>query len=230
VLEIVKTETIKYNIKEKYEKYVETLKDTISKFQNEWDTLYESYKSLLEDIKHLIINNEKLKSLVIDLEGKIEAHNKTVSSNDGNIKMQIELLTKHSLSKKTIDWNSQREVMNKSASEMLALNNKLKRIEMQNFTSSSLLDLVPKDMEKFVKEIEDEIDIPHNNSNNHNNIIVSKEMINDASKSLNKKFINFETTTNVNVNPNSKKNNNNLLETKSSATDNYNVTNQNIYK
>ena len=57
---------IKTTIKEKYEKYIGTLRETISKFQGEWDILYESYQNLLADIKGLIITNEKLKSMVID--------------------------------------------------------------------------------------------------------------------------------------------------------------------
>lgn len=143
---------IKTTIKEKYEKYIGTLRETIGKFQNEWDTLYESYQNLLADIKHLIINNEKLKSLVLDLEGKIDAHNKQVVSNDSNIKQQIELLTKHSLSKKTIDWLSQKDVMVRTAGEMEALNAKVKRMEMKEYNSSSLLNSVAHDMDSFVNE------------------------------------------------------------------------------
>jgi len=143
---------IKTTVKEKYEKYIGTLRETISKFQSEWDTLYESYQNLLGDIKKLMINNEKLKVLVLELEGKIDNHNKQVISNDTNIKQQIELLTKHSLSKKTIDWLSQKEVMVKTSGEMEALNAKVKRMEMKEYNSSSMLSSVAADMDNFSKE------------------------------------------------------------------------------
>ena len=163
VIEINNTEMIKTTVKEKYEKYIGTLRETISKFQNEWDTLYDSYHSLLGDIKSLIINNEKLKSMVLDLEGKVESHNKQILSNDGNIKQQIELLTKNTLSKKTIDWMSQKEVMVKTSKEMEAINSKVKRMEMTQFNSSSLLNSVNADMDNFVTE--------NNSSNMHSRSI-----------------------------------------------------------
>jgi hypothetical protein len=143
---------IKTTIREKYERYIGTLKDTISKFQLEWDTLYESYHLLLADIKKLIIDNEKLKSLVLDLEEKIDTHNKTTLSSDTTIRQQIELLTRHTLSKKTIDWMSQKEVLVRSAGEMEALNTKVRRLEMKEYNSSSLLNSVAVDMENFVNE------------------------------------------------------------------------------
>ena len=83
------------------------------------------------DIKKLITNNERLKALVEELEGRIESHNQQVINNDTNIKQQIEILTRQSLSKKTIDWNSQKEIMDKTANEMQAINNKVKRLEMK---------------------------------------------------------------------------------------------------
>lgn len=143
---------IKTTIKEKYEKYIGTLRETISKFQGEWDILYESYQNLLADIKGLIITNEKLKSMVLDFEGKIEVHNKQVVSNDVSIKQQIELLTKNSLSKKTIEWLSQKEVISKTVKEMEAINEKVKRMEMKQFNSSSLLSSVAVEMEGYMSE------------------------------------------------------------------------------
>merc|ERR1711957_940618 len=110
------------------------------------------YQNLLGDIKGLIINNEKLKSMVLDLEGKVDDHNKQVLSNDGNIKAQIELLTKNTLSKKTIEWMAQKEIIVKATKEMEALNTKVKRMEMTQFNSSSLMDSVTGDMNSFATE------------------------------------------------------------------------------
>ena len=104
------------------------------------------------DIKKLITNNERLKALVEELEGRIESHNQQVINNDTNIKQQIEILTRQSLSKKTIDWNSQKEIMDKTANEMQAINNKVKRLEMKEFNSSSLLNSVTEDMDQFTME------------------------------------------------------------------------------
>jgi glutathione peroxidase-family protein len=151
VVEINNTEIIRQTIKEKYETYINTLRDTITKFQTEWDTLYESYQNLLGDIKKLIINNERLKALVLELEGRIESHNQQVIGNDISIKQQIEVLTRQSLSKKTIDWNSQKEVINRTGAEMEAINSKVKRMEMKEFSSSSILASVTDDMESFTK-------------------------------------------------------------------------------
>lgn len=104
------------------------------------------------DIKRLIIDNEKLKSLVLDLEEKIDTHNKSVISSDSTIRQQIEVLTRHTLSKKTIDWMSQKDVLVKSAGEMEAINTKLRRFEMKEYNSSSLLNSVAVDMDNFVNE------------------------------------------------------------------------------
>ena len=151
VLEINNIEKIT-TIKEKYESYISTLKITISQFQREWDTLYESYQNLLGDIKDLIVNNEKLKTLVLELEGKIESHNKEVNANDLSIRTQIELLTKHSLSKKTIDWYSQKDVLLKAANDIEALNIKVKSMETKEFNSSLLLSSVSSEIDTVLRE------------------------------------------------------------------------------
>jgi hypothetical protein len=150
--------------------------------------------------------------LVLDLEDKIETHNKTVISSDSNIKQQIELLTRHTLSKKTIDWMSQKNVLVKSAGEMEALNNKVRRLEMKEYNSSSLLNSVAVDMDNFVnegrsvttntstittREIVDHGVIACDNNNNSNLVASSSTTVTTNTNVVNNNtVVTFTTTTN----------------------------------
>ncbi len=87
------------------EKELALLKMTISSCREDWLKLCDSYESLLKDAKEQLSLNESLRNLCLELLNKIDLHNQSVGGNDLAIKQQIELLTKHSLSKKVIDMN-----------------------------------------------------------------------------------------------------------------------------
>lgn len=112
----------------------------INTCKEEFFKLSESYESLLIDIKQQISINEALRKLVIELMNKIEEHNHTIGSLDMQIKQQIEILTRQSLSKKYIDALPSIDVVTKSEREMLALRSKVGRMETEKLHKSQVFE------------------------------------------------------------------------------------------
>ncbi len=120
------------------------LKLTINNCREEFNRLSVSYESLLKDIKEQIDINEKLRGLVGELMLKIESHNLNVGSLDSQIKQQIEVLTRHSLSKKYIDALPNTDILRNSEKNLQILKGKVVKLETdklhksQVFSSSSI--------------------------------------------------------------------------------------------
>jgi len=89
-------------IKER-ETEISTIKITMTSCKEDWFRLSESYESLLIEIKNQISTNELLRNICFELIGKIEMHNNSIGGLDSQIKQQIEILTRSTLSKKFID-------------------------------------------------------------------------------------------------------------------------------
>lgn len=128
-------------IKDKDEE-IATLKMTITSCKDEWNKLSDSYQNLLVDIKNQISINELLRNLVYELTSKIEMHNQQVGGLDALIKQQIEILTRQTLSKKTIDVNNKNntDVIKKASGEADTIRNKVGRIESQKLFKSAVFD------------------------------------------------------------------------------------------
>lgn len=112
----------------------------INTCKEEFFKLSESYESLLIDIKQQISINEALRKLVIELMNKIEEHNHTIGSLDMQIKQQIELLTRQTLSKKYIDALPSIELVTKSEKDLLVLRNKVGRMETEKLHKSQVFE------------------------------------------------------------------------------------------
>jgi hypothetical protein len=94
------------------------------------------------------------RSVILDLEAKIDMHNRTVGGNESNIKQNIELLTRSSLAKKSIEIKSNVDNLLKSSEDMEALKTKVKRIEMNKFNGSKCLGSIAMDLQNIVSSEE----------------------------------------------------------------------------
>lgn len=94
------------------------------------------------------------RQVILELEGKIDLHNRQVGGNENNLKQNIELLTKTSLAKKSIDMKSNLDSLLKGTEDLEALKTKLKRIEMNKFSGSQGLGSITKDLQNIVSSEE----------------------------------------------------------------------------
>lgn len=117
---------------------VQKLKTTVTTCKEEWLRLAESYESLLIDIKNQLSINEHLKNKIAELIRRIENHNQNVSSMDSAVKQQIEILTRHTLTKKAIDLEQDfnKDVL-QSNSNIESIRMKLSKIEAQKLYKSN---------------------------------------------------------------------------------------------
>jgi len=113
------------------------LKLSLTTCRDEWNKLSEAYEGLLVDIKTQISFNDTLRLFIFELQSKIENHNQQVGGLDSIVRQQLEILTKHTLSKKSIEYN-QIEAVRKSQIEVENLRSKLGRIESYKLTKSSV--------------------------------------------------------------------------------------------
>lgn len=122
------------------EQEITKLKNAISTCREEWNKLSESYEVLLQDIKNQISNNEQLRSIIIDLQGKIETHNQTIGGYDNAVRQQIEILTRQTLAKKNIEYNQNTNdnMVKKTTNEMDTLKMKVGRMESQKLNKSAI--------------------------------------------------------------------------------------------
>ena len=114
------------------------LKQLIVACREEWSRLTEAYEGLVLDIKSQLSINDGLRAFIYELQMKIENHNNQVINLDQAIKEQIENLARHSLQKKVIEYNPNREIIIKSQNEIEAVRSKLGRIQAQNLTKSHI--------------------------------------------------------------------------------------------
>ena len=117
---------------------ISRLKFALSACRGEWTKLSESYEGILVDIKNQIAINEALRMFIYELQSKIESHNQQIGGLDATIRQQLEILTRQTLSKKSIEYNQNNDAVRKSHSEIEALRAKLGRIESANLTKSAV--------------------------------------------------------------------------------------------
>ena len=94
------------------------------------------------------------RKVIFDLEAKIDAHNRSIGGNETTLKQNIDMLTRSSLAKKSIDIKSNVESLLKSSEEMEALKTKVKRIEMNKFTGSQALGSITLELQNIVSSSE----------------------------------------------------------------------------
>jgi hypothetical protein len=94
------------------------------------------------------------RKVILDLEAKIDAHNRSIGGNETTLKQNIDMLTRSSLAKKSIDIKSNVESLLKSSEEMEALKTKVKRIEMNKFTGSQALGSITLELQNIVSSSE----------------------------------------------------------------------------
>jgi len=117
---------------------ISRLKTALTACRDEWTKLSESYEGLIVDIKNQIQINEALRMFIFELQSKIESHNQQVGGLDTSIRQQIEILTRQSLSKKSIEYNQNSDIVRKSQSEIEALRAKVGRIQSASLTKSAV--------------------------------------------------------------------------------------------
>ena len=115
------------------------IKSTLPQFKEDWTRLSQSYESLLVDLKNQMEINESLRSIIFDLQGKIESHNQQVGGNDLAIKQQIELLTRQAAVKKSIEYNPNNDLVNRCQNEVQGLRAKVGQIENQQLYKSQAI-------------------------------------------------------------------------------------------
>lgn len=138
------------SITSRYESHLSNLKDTFTKFKADWSELYASRTSLIEDVKTLMLQLDYYRGVILDLEGKIEMHNRTVGGNESNLKQNIESLTRTSLAKKSIEIKSNIDNLLRCSEDMETLKTKVKRIEMNKFSGSQCLGSIATDLQNIV--------------------------------------------------------------------------------
>ncbi len=116
---------------------ISKLKLALASCRDEWNKLSEAYEGLLVDIRSQISVNESLRSFIYELQSKIESHNQQVGGLDVAIRQQLELLTRQTLAKKSIEYK-QNDTVIKSQNEADALRVKLGRIESAKLTKSAV--------------------------------------------------------------------------------------------
>jgi len=116
---------------------ISRLKIALTACRDEWTRLSESYEGLLVDIKSQIQINETLRMFIFELQSKIESHNQQIGGLDSAIRQQLEILTRQTLSKKSIEYN-QNDAVKKSQNEIEALRAKVGRIESAKFNKSAV--------------------------------------------------------------------------------------------
>ena len=136
---IINELNLKININNQKDKDINILKISLTEIRKEYLILSNFYESLLADFKININANERLRQLVIDLENKIESHNKSVIGIDISIKQHIEQLTRQSLAKKNIDYRSNKDVVKKMKSDHELIISKIENYTKQNLSFSELL-------------------------------------------------------------------------------------------
>ena len=141
-------------MKAHYVKHIEHLKGVFAKFKEDWSELYKSRGSLIEDVKNLMMQLDVYRQVIIDLEAKVDLHNKSVDGTQINMKQNIDLLTRTSLSKKSIELKSNITNLLKSSEEIEALKTKVKRIEMNKFSGSQVLGSIAIDLQNIVSSEE----------------------------------------------------------------------------
>jgi chromosome segregation ATPase len=141
-------------IRSSYQKRMEHFKGVFGKFREDWKELYQSRESLIGDLKNMMVQCDHYRQVILDLEAKIDLHNKSVGGNEGNLKQSIEVLTRTSLSKKSIDMRSNLDNLMRASVEIEALKSKLMRLEMNKFTGSQALGSITKDLEEIVSSEE----------------------------------------------------------------------------
>jgi len=114
------------------------LKLALTTCRDEWNKLSEAYDGLLVDIKTQISINEGLRIFIFELQSKIETHNQQVGGLDAAIRQQLEILTRQTLSKKSIEYNQNNDAVRKSQNEIDTLRVKLGRMETAKLTKSAV--------------------------------------------------------------------------------------------
>ena len=106
------------------------------------------------DVKGLMLQLEQYKQVILELEAKIDTHNRSIGGSEGNMRQSIEILTKTSLSKKSIDVKSNVDSLLKGSADLEALKTRVKRIEMNKFTGSAALGSITMDLQNIVSSQE----------------------------------------------------------------------------
>lgn len=97
---------------------------------------------------------EHYKKVVIELEGMIELHNKSIGGSESGLKQNIEFLTRSTLAKKSIEVKGNVENLLKGAADLEALKTKVQRIEMNKFTGSQALGSIAGELQMIVSSSE----------------------------------------------------------------------------
>lgn len=97
---------------------------------------------------------ENYRKVITELEGLIELHNKSISGGETNVKQNIEVLTRSTLAKKSIEIKSNVDNLLKGSADLEALKTKLKRIEMNKFSGSQALGSIVGELQGIVSSSE----------------------------------------------------------------------------
>jgi chromosome segregation ATPase len=126
-------------IKSQRDNEIQSLKTSNTTCKEEWNRLSESYESVIVDIKNQLSINEHLKNKLSELMRRIEVHNQNVISMDSAVKQQIEILTRHNLTKKVIDLEQDfNKDVSQSNSNIESLRMKLSKIESQKLYKTGI--------------------------------------------------------------------------------------------
>ena len=129
---------------------MEKFKEIFNKIKVDWKELYQSRENLIEELKNLMLQTDHYRQVILDLEEKIDNHNRSVGGSENNLKQSIDQLTRTSLSKKSIDLKSNVDNLLRNSEEVEALKAKLMRMQMNNFTGSQSLGSITRDLEEIV--------------------------------------------------------------------------------
>ena len=106
------------------------------------------------DVKGLMLQLEQYKQVILELEAKIDTHNRSIGGSEGNMRQSIEILTKTSLSKKSIELKSNMDNLLKGSADLEALKTKLARMEMNKFSGSKNLGSIATELNNIVSSAE----------------------------------------------------------------------------
>lgn len=175
---------------------ISRLKLALSACRDEWTKLSESYEGLLVDIKNQISINEALRMFIYELQSKIESHNQQIGGLDSAIRQQLEILTRQTLSKKSIEYNSNNDAVRKSQSEIEALRTKLGRIESAKLTKSAVFSNINITIDSGSNK---NVNVSNNNASQYVRYIVENNVLNQSvSQNNSSNVIVSSTPSNVN--------------------------------
>lgn len=136
---IINDQNLKINMNLNKDKEIYNLKLKNNELQQEYSNLNKNYEVVLGDLQLNVNNNEKLRHIINNLENKVDNHNNNVGGMDIAIKQQIEGLTRNSLAKKYIDYNSSKDIIDKAKNDNTLFNNNVDKYNLQKLSASHVI-------------------------------------------------------------------------------------------